>query len=331
MLSRVAERVYWLARYLERSESTARLILAYNQVTLDLPKGNELGWDTLLHITASDRGFSGRYKQRGEKEIIRFLTSDGDNQASIVTSVNRLRENVRTTREVIPSEAWERVNELHHYVHGHAEQAAKRKGRYRFLRQVIAGCQQLTGLLEGSLSHDQSHAFTCLGRNLERADMTSRILDVGAGALLIRRDAPLPFDALLWMNVLDSLNAVEAYRLRISPRITAAGVAGFLLQDTRFPRAILCCVEAADRCMEALPRSTAVHESLTELAARIRTADATALARTGMHEYIDQIQCDLIDLGDRIRRTWFAPDPTPAPGSQHAAGAMGQTQRQTAN
>lgn len=311
MLSRVAERLYWMARYVERVENTARLLRVYNLVVLDLPRGSELGWDVMLRITATEPAFRARNAEFDEAGIVAFLVTDSENSASVLSSLRMVRENIRTTREVLPAEAWELINELYIYAASQAERIAGRKQRYEFLGEVIAYCQQFTGLLQGTLSRDHAYAFTRVGRNLERADMTTRILDVAAGALLTRVRSPLPFDALLWMSVLQSLSALHSYRLRVGPRVTGEGVTGYLLHDLGFPRSVRHCLEALRDALDGLPRAERAEVRLGALGARLGAADPAQLVERGLHEYVDKLQLGLIDLHEAIADTWFTLD---APG-----------------
>ncbi len=321
MLSRVASRIYWLARYLERVENTARLIFAYNKVVLDLPQRNEMGWDILLRITASEQTFADSGGSKDEAGIVSFLCANQAYPGAIVNAVTYARENIRTTREAIPTETWEKVNELHLYVQKEAEHAARRKYRHQFLREVIARCQQIAGLVEGTMSHDQAYAFLQIGRELERADMTSRILDVGAGILLVPMRTPLPFDALLWMSILESLSALDAYRLRVGPRVTGSGVTKFLLQDPRFPRSFLHCLERIEESLVELPRSQVPLSTLGTLKTQVGAADTAAMAEQGTHRFVDQIQCGLIELDRAIAQTWLES----APATSISTSSQSQT------
>ena len=316
MLSRVAERLYWMARYMERVENTARLLRVYNLLVLDLPRGNELGWEVLLRITASEDGYRARYQRSDEAGIVAYLVADPDNPGSVLNSLQMARENIRTTREIVPADAWELVNELSIYARSQAERVSGRKQRYEFLGEIIAFCQQFTGLLQGTLSRDKAYAFTRLGRNLERADMTTRILDVAAGALLTRSPGPLPFNALLWMSVLQSLSALHAYRLRVGPRVTAEGVTSFLLEDPDFPRSVKHCLMALADGLHGLPRNDRAAVRLGSLASRLAGANAEELARRGLHDFVDQVQLGLTELHATIADTWFTLE---APGVNRAS------------
>ncbi|MCP1366818.1 alpha-E domain-containing protein, partial [Halomonas sp. BBD48] len=201
MLSRVAENLYWTARYIERTEDTARLVSVNSHLLLDLPHHTALGWSTLIDITGSDQLFDERFERRSEKNVLHFLCMERDNPGSILASLASARENLRTTRDVVSREIWEQINELYLEVRESSDAGLAPRRRDAFLKRVIRGCQTVTGLIEGTLSHTATRCFIELGRHLERADMTTRILDVRSGNLLPKDPEELrPFENLQWMS-----------------------------------------------------------------------------------------------------------------------------------
>ena len=181
MLSRVAERLYWMSRYLERTEDTARVVSAYNHLIMDIPKGAEPGWDIMVQILDAQPHFEQRFRSVNEQNVLKLLVADTKAPCSIPYSIQMVRENVRTTRDVLPEETWELVNELSLFAQESAPNSVGRRNRHDFLAEVISRCQTINGLLLSSLSRDHAHSFTKLGRLLECADMATRMIDVGAG------------------------------------------------------------------------------------------------------------------------------------------------------
>ncbi|MGD9357187.1 MAG: alpha-E domain-containing protein [Chromatiales bacterium] len=317
MLSRVAERLYWTARYLERTENMARLINAYFQMVLDMPRGEEPGWGILLDITSSREIYLRKHETVNEIDVINFFIVDEGYPGSIISSVMSARENVRTTRDIITPGLWEELNELNLYVHELAEKSLARRFRYEFLEQIVQRCQQITGLVENVMCRTQAYRFIQLGRNLERADMTSRILDVGATAVNRRREqegrdsSQLRYDSLLWMHILLSLNALTMYRQRIGPRVSSKGVVHFLLQDITFPRSVIFCVHQIGEAFTKLPRRGRALNLFAELQDKLYHSDADVLAETCLHEFVDEIQRDLIRINDIILSTWCSLEQKP--------------------
>ena len=139
LLSRVADRLYWMARYMERAEDTARVTQAYTHLVMDIPEGTELGWDVLVHILDGQPAFENQYRAYNEQNVLKFLIADEDNFGSIRQSVKAARENVRTTRDQIPTDAWEVINELYRYILENIDQGVgKRRGTNSSTKSWVA-------------------------------------------------------------------------------------------------------------------------------------------------------------------------------------------------
>lgn len=308
MLSRVAERVYWIGRYLERADNTARLASVYNNLLLDLPVNVSLGWDMLIRVTGSEEIFSEHYKQPSERNVIRFFLADERNPSSIHSSFHWARENVRTCREVLPSETWALVNELFVFVRDQAGDSIARRERLRFLDRVVARCQRLRGLLTDNMSHDTGFEFLQLGRNLERADMTSRIIDTGAltiGHLDAGENLPASVQGLLWVAVLKSLSAYQMYRQTVRRRINRRDVLQYLFLDERFPRTIRFCLSEIAGSLANLPRSEDTTRGVMHVMRMVREQSLASVAGAELSDFIDALQVELDGLHRGIAATWF--------------------------
>ncbi len=314
MLSRVAERLYWMGRYLERTENLARLLNVYSTLLLDLPRGSRIGWHTLLEIAGCEAEFGESHQSRDERAIIRFLLSDARNPVSIVSALAMARENARTTREIIPAEAWERINNLYLYARDNASRGVARGPRHELLQQLIAHCQQLTGLLEGAMSRNSGHCFISVARNVERADMTTRIIHAGsvnllpavvaAGEMDDERVAEA-WDNVIWMSVLRSLSAYQMYRQHVLDRINGEDVVTFLLQDPQFPRSVVHCLEQLSWALQALPNNQDVLRTLGGVQRMVKEASVPDLMDNGLSGFIDRIQISLGEINVEISATWF--------------------------
>ena len=295
MLSRVAENLYWMARYLERAENTARLINTTTQVLLDLPKGASFGWDILLKVVGLDELFDEHYKTANETNIMRFLIQDERNPSSIVSSIRCARENSRTFREILPKEFWERVNGLYLYMREQAPAVAQHRGRrYELLNHVVDRGQSLAGMLAGCMSHDLAYQFIELGRNLERADMTTRITDINAAVLLPRDGSPLePVQEHCWMSVLKALSAYQMYRRHVDVHVRGTAALNYLLLDAHFPRTVRYCLGKIDECLSALPNHADAMKTVRRAWRRLAGLRWEGLTPPVLHEYLDQCQADL--------------------------------------
>jgi uncharacterized alpha-E superfamily protein len=308
MLSRVAERIYWIGRYLERADNTARLASVYHNLLLDLPLNVALGWDMLLRVTGSDGVFAGHYKQPSERNVIRFFLADERNTSSIRSSFQWARENVRTCREVLPSETWELVNELYVFVRDHAGDNIARRERLRFLDRVIARCQRLRGLLADNMSHDLGYEFLQLGRNIERADMTSRIIDTGAltiDRMAEEHELPPSVQGLLWVAVLKSLSAYQMYRQTVRRRISRKDVLQYLFLDERFPRTVRFCLSEIAASLANLSRNDEATRRVMRIMRTVGERPLVDIAGEDLSAYIDTLQIELDELHRTISATWF--------------------------
>jgi uncharacterized alpha-E superfamily protein len=307
MLSRVAENLYWMARYLERAENTARLINATTQVLLDLPRGAFFGWDVLLKVAGLDQAFREHYAQPDEDSVVNFLIRDENNPSSIASCLHIARENTRTFREVLPMEIWERINDLHLFINANAMLATQSRSlRYQVLNGVIERRQSIIGLLAGSMSQDIAYQFLKLGRNLERADMTTRIVDVNS-AVQLPEDPALAVPALerLWMGTLNALSAYQMYRRHVGVHVRPREVVDFLLKDAHFPRSVHHCLDEIEGCLSVLPRHDQAMQAARRAWRRLDGMHLEGLAPVVLHEYLDQVQADLGDIHAAVSRQYF--------------------------
>jgi uncharacterized alpha-E superfamily protein len=304
MLSRTAERMYWFGRYVERAENTARLISVNTNLILDMPGINYI-WHSLVDISGYREVFHRRFTVEDERNVIRFLLND--EECSLTHSVRMARENARTSREIMPNEAWHKINELHIYLNNNTDAGLKRVGRHKFLQDIINQCQETTGYLAGCMSNDVAYSFIKLGRNLERADMTTRILDVGCVNLLDPDHAEIvEHEDILWMNVLHSLTAYQMYRQHVKDRVNGEDVVSFLLTNKNFPRAVAHCLSEVTECFNRLPNADHPLRQIGHSHRSLLACNAEALLRDSeLHAYIDEIQLDLADLHGQIATTWF--------------------------
>jgi len=306
MLSRSAERLYWLARYLERTENIARLVSVHMNLLMDLPRGVEMGWRQLILINASEQEFYEKNNVANERNITRFLLADASYSGSLFSSLSAARENIRTSRELLPDEAWEQVNEMYLFAKNNLEAVADRRHRVIFLNEILKGCQRFTGLLSGYMSHNHPYLFIRLGRNIERADMTSRILDL-ASLLLSesRSDEMRQYETILWMNILKSLNALLMYRQQMHSRIKGDDVLNFLLLDINLPRSVSCCIAEIADCISKLPNSDGLPLRLIELKAYVQTIDTRQTTQDQLRSILDDLQNKLGELHSHITDNWF--------------------------
>jgi uncharacterized alpha-E superfamily protein len=310
MLSRVAENLYWMGRYLERAENTARFINSTTQVLLDLPRDAAFGWDVLLKVAGLDQIFAEHHPQLAqadEDSIVSFLIEDESNPSSILSGIHNARENARTVREVLPMELWERINSLYLYIRDNAARAKIGRGpRNEVLQGVIGRRESIIGLLTGSMSRDVAYQFIKLGRNLERADMTTRIVDVNS-AVRLPRDPALASVATerMWMSTLNALSAYQMYRSHVSVHVRANDVVNYLLKNPHFPRTVMHCLAEIEGCLSVLPDHKPAMKQVRQAWRRLEGMQLNDLPPTVLHEYLDQVQSDLAAIHGAMARQYF--------------------------
>jgi uncharacterized alpha-E superfamily protein len=313
LLSSVAEHVYWMARYVERAENTARIILVNNNLLLDMPRSIELGWEPLVAITGNADLFREHYDEASERNVIRFLVSDVRNSNCIINSLAQARENLRTTRAILPRAVWETLNDLHAYASDNKTSGMSRRGRYAFLRRIIDYSQLLAGKLSSTMSHDQTYDFLRMGRNMERADMTTRVIDVRGSNLLPSITEELrPFDDIQWKSVLDSLAGYQMYRRHVHVRVRGREVLRFLLQDTRFPRAVRYCLAEVESCLRSLDSSEAPLRALGMTQRVLSRVGVDEIVGEGLTDFLNEFQLVHSELNTQITASYFEVGEEPA-------------------
>jgi len=307
MLSRVAENLYWMGRYLERAENTARFINSTTQVLLDLPRDAAFGWDVLLKVAGLDEIYGEHYPQIDEDSIVHFLVEDERNPSSILSSIHNARENARTVREVLPMELWERINSLYLYIRDNAERVSIGRGpRNDVLQGVIGRRESIIGLLTGSMSQDVAYQLIKLGRNIERADMTTRIIDVNSAVRLPPDPALASLAAeRMWMSTLNALSAYQMYRRHVGVHVRANEVVDYLLKNPHFPRTVLHCLAEVEGCLSVLPEHREAMKKVRQAWRRVEAMQLNDLKPTVLHEYLDQVQGDLGEVHCAVAKQYF--------------------------
>ena len=307
MLSRVAHCIFWLNRYMERAESVARFIDVNLNMTLDLGEDVQNQWESLVFTTGDQELFARLYGLASEQNVIDFLTFDDRNPNSILSCVKFARENARTVRETISSPMWEEVNKFYLAVRDAKATAQNWASSYDFFNRVKLFSQEFAGITDGTMTHDEAWHFSRLGRLLERADKTSRILDVKYFMLLPKAtDIGTPYDDIHWSAVLKSVSGFEMYRKKWG-RITPGGVVEFLLLDPDFPRSLRYCIRTASESLHAITGTTVgsfrypSEQLMGQLRAELDFATVDEIIGHGLHEYLDGLQARMNAIDNSLR------------------------------
>lgn len=305
MLSRAAERVYWAGRYLERAENTARIVQEYSQLLLDLPSDAGVGWDRLVQIFGARQAFEGR--DATESDVVHFLVADPNSPSSVAFSLSSARSNIRNCRDLLPQEAWESINELCHRAPQELSLSAAGHGRFDVLKNMVRSCQQLHGLFIDTMSHGPPFQFLELGRALERADMTSRIIDVATLYIQDNQELAQSYGSTLWSNVLRSLSGFQMYRQYCHRQVVGARVIEFLVFDDLFPRAINACLHSAIKTVISLPRKDRVEAMIEEARQDLREHCPEKKDPRAVSQWMDGVQRQLASVGEAVSEAWFLP------------------------
>ncbi|PLX78639.1 MAG: hypothetical protein C0616_13680 [Desulfuromonas sp.] len=312
MLSRVAESMYWMARYVERAENVARIMDANYHMILDLPTGIGEQWEPLIVTTGDEELFKKHYSEFNEENVVKFLTFDTRNPNSILSCLQMARENARSVREWISSEMWLQINTFYLLVKG-----ASRRGGYielphEFFVEVMMASHLFTGLSQNTMTHGDGWQFARLGRMLERADKTARIIDVKYFILLPSIEyIGTPFDHILWGSILRSASAFEMYRKRYG-QVVPDQIIEFLTLDTEFPRAIHHCLIIAELSLRNISGTmrgrftNRAEKALGRLLADIDYTTVEDIKAVGLHEFLDGLQTRLNHTGEVIYETFFS-------------------------
>jgi len=306
MLSRVAETIYWIGRYLERAENIARLINVNTNLMLDLPKSIHLGWEPLIRILGCEGIYYERHDEITERRIVNFLISDENNPGSILSTLSCARESARTIREILPREAWEELNTFYQNALDTKQNSYARQGRHDYLLQIIRSLQQHIGLMAGTMNHNIAYNFLNLGRKLERADMTTRIVNVKSENPIPDDVTELrPFSDVLWMSMLESLGAYQMYRQSMQTRIKRVSVLTFLFRNSEFPRSLAYCAENINYNLSCLPNNKGTIKALQNFEKMTKEASLDAMNDEALHKFVDELQICLGTLHESLVVSYF--------------------------
>jgi uncharacterized alpha-E superfamily protein len=312
LLSRVADSVYWIARYIERAENVARFIGVNLNLQLDLPLAPAQQWQPLIDTSGDAALFKDRFGSATQAKVIEYLAYDLDNPNSIASCLRFARENARSVRETISSEMWAQVNGM--YLQIQTQRSLPEPERMLdVFREIRMGCHLFQGVTDSTMTHNEAWHFMRMGRKLERADKTSRLLDVKYFMLLPSvADVGTPYDDIHWSAVLKSVSGFEMYRKKYG-RITPADVVEFLVMDPEFPRAVRFCIKSASDSLHAITRtpSGAFRYRSEQLMGRLRAeldfASVEAVIRSGLHEYLDGLQLKMNEIDQCLASDFAVP------------------------
>lgn len=311
MLSRVAESLYWMARYVERAEDLTRLLsVNFNTLLDSKPVDARHGWEAVLGVNGDDPLFGEFHKEVNTQSVIQFMFWEPLNSNSVVSCITRARENARGVREQISSEMWEAINRLYFLVRN-TDQADKISSPTAFFEMVRDRAQAFQGIASATMTHSEPYQFIQLGLHLERADKTARIIHTKYHQFNLFSASPAE-TSLQLIALLRSCAAFEPYRRVSAGQLYAENVVEYLLLNREFPRAVLFCL---NRCQHTLVvigddqlmpiRSESPRRVLGRLGADLEYLDIHDIFGDNMDPFLSQFLARLNAIGDEIARTYF--------------------------
>ena len=317
LLSRSAEALFWLARYIERAENLARILDVNETFSRDRSGGQN--WLSIVQLHADQEGFFARHALADAATVLRFYVIDPANPTSILSAVRAARENARTLRPLISTEMWVQINMFFNRVAALRDIDLIPELLSSLFAWIKEACQTHTGITEGTFYRDQGWYFYQIGRYVERADQTTRLLDIKYHVLLPGgRDPGSPVDVSQWNALLRSAAGYHAYRRLHAHGIEPERVAGFLLLNRRFPRSVTLCVREAELVLSELKAryglrsGNAAAERLDGLRALLSDVSIEDILIHGLHEFLDLVQQRLNLLGQDFATAFFGAIPATA-------------------
>ena len=312
MLCRVADCLFWMSRYLERAENQARFIDVTSSIALGYRGSEQALWSSLLHACGDVEAFLQRYAAPTRENIINYLLFDRRNLNSVVSCLTAARENARSVRETLTAPLWEAVNRFYLRVRTDAEQQPQILTQpHQFLERIKRSAHQVLGVRDATWSRGDAWHFSSLGYQLERADKTSRILDVRYFLLLpMNHSGSEQLDVVQWAALLESTGALQMYRRTWGP-IQPSRVVDFLVLSPTFPRSLRFCVQAAETTLRAISGNTSkepqndAEKMVAETTRQLESLTAEQIMETGLHPFIDKFQTTLNNIGAAVSSTYF--------------------------
>ena len=338
MLSRVANSLYWMARYIERAENIARIVDVNLQLLLDLRELDDgklaAYWLPIVQATGDEKEFFKLHQRATGKTVTEFLVFQNENPNSIVQVVCQARENARMVRDQLTLELWEELNRLYLFVRSPQARKVWDRSPSEFFQEIKAGSLHLIGIASATLLHDEGWWFVQTGQFIERADKTTRILDVRYETLP-ERGAPKTVsqaDALEWAAVLRSCSAWDAYKTFYGADVHPRLVAEFLLLNDSFPRSVRFCVSELNRAIRRISGVAEGNfcndaEKLTgRFLAELQFSTVDEIFERGLHQYLDEAQTKLNDIGAALFHSYIA-QPFQNPDGKHMVQQEEQQQQ----
>ena len=314
MLSRTADNLFWMARYTERAENTARLLDVNAQMSLlpQTPEETSLGWASMIGISELDTVYLERYQSYDAQSVIQFMVSDPENPSSIVSSITAARESARAVRGSLTTEVWETLNTTWLELQKMLSTDALLRDPSQFFEWVKFRSHLSRGVTIGTMLDDEAKFFMAIGTFLERADNTARLLDVkyyGSPTSQSQAQESIPRDYYHWTALLRSVSAFEVYRKTYRDVITPERVAELLILRSEMPRSLLACVNELDANLRLVSnnRSLATQREAGKLRSELAYGTIDEILEEGLHVWLTRFLERINTIGGGISRDFLVP------------------------
>ena len=316
LLSRVAEALFWMGRYVERAENTARLLDVTYHGRLEPGHAGMAGatntWEALITTLGEAQQYDEVYPEYSESAVVEFLTVSRENPSSICSSLGAARENARSARDFLSSETWVAINRLYHTTSRGHIQLIMTDGLYDFCDSIRQGAQLFYGTASSTSLHDEGWYWLRAGQLIERADMVTRIVDSKYHLLMTSLDeVGGALDRYQWAAVLRSVSGYEAFRRTHASGIEPGPVIEFLLLDRRFPRSLRAAIDTLTECLDSATegaeagRRNPVMRIITDLQNELSFETPENLLGAGLHEYLASTQSAVARLSHAVGEAFF--------------------------
>lgn len=314
MLSRTAANLYWIARYMERAETAARLLEVGARISL-LPtaQGYRNEWDSLLRAAGSSIGFGAKYGDPVQRNIESWLFFDRDNPSSVAATMTAARENGRIVRTALTSQVWDALNGAFQDLREIERRPRSEMELSDLTDWTMRQCAMVRGAIDATLLRNDGYNFLNLGYYLERGDSTARLMDVKYYVLLPSIDyVGTGYDNYQWTTLLRALSSHRAFHWAYGGEVTASKIAHFLILNPQCPRSLITCVAGMNnhlgRLAKLYGRPTALHERVAALQSQIEGLNEDMIFDEGLHEFLSRFIRETADVAAMVHDTYLSGD-----------------------
>ena len=303
MLSRSAKHLYWLSRYVERTENIARMIDVNLELILDFPDDHSLNWKPLIDTLDINDLFESKYKNYNETNVLNFLFEDKKNLSSLKNCLVMSKYNIETIKDDLPKSANISLNHLYEHIIDNKISKVHKRKKLQYITNIVSMTQNFFGSINDNLSRGYEFEFIRLGRFVERTDMISRIID----CLCVSKSSKQThdFSTMEWISMLTTLSAQDAFRKEAKGEANRGEVITFLLKNDSFPRSVFRSLITIELCLQNLPRNKKLLQMISRLISSSERSKLYNFDDKRLHLYLDNLQKNVSSIDSKIHKTYF--------------------------